>query len=44
MLEYFATDADTESVMIDATHIRAHSSAAKGEIKNKDLNKTKVVS
>jgi transposase len=28
MLEHFASNADMESVMIDATHIRAHSSAA----------------
>jgi hypothetical protein len=28
MLEYFADDADTTTVMIDATFIRAHPSAA----------------
>ena len=45
MLEHFTSDADMESVMIDATHIRAHSSAAaKGGIKNKDLEEAKVVS
>jgi transposase len=34
LLEHFTRDADMESVMIDATHIRAHSSAAaKGGIK-----------
>ena len=44
MLEHFTSDADMESVMIDATHIRAHSSAAaKGGIKkNKDSDGAKV--
>jgi transposase len=38
MLEYFASDADMESVMIDATYIRAHSSAAaKGGIKQRKV-------
>ena len=46
MLEHFTSDADMESVMIDATHIRAHSSAAaKGGIKkNKDSDEAKVAS
>jgi transposase len=45
MLEHFTNDADMESVMIDATHIRAHSSAAaKGGIKkSKDSAEAKVV-
>ena len=44
MLEHFTSGADMESVMIDATHIRAHSSAAaKGGIKkNKDSEEAKV--
>ena len=44
MLEHFTSDADMESVMIDATHIRAHSNAAaKGGIKkNKGLEEAKV--
>jgi transposase len=46
MLEHFTTDADMESVMIDATFIRAHSSAAaKGGIRqNKDSAEAKVAS
>ena len=46
MFEHFANDADMESVMIDANHIRAHSSAAaQGGIKrSKDLAEAKVVS
>lgn len=46
MFEYFAEDADMESVMIDATVIRAHSSAGvKGGIKqSKPLDEAKVVS
>ena len=44
MLEHFTSDADMESVMIDATFIRAHSSAAaKGRIKkNKDSAEARV--
>ena len=46
MFEYFANDADMESVMIDATVIRAHSGAGvKGGIKpNKHLDGVGVVS
>jgi transposase len=46
MFEHFANDADMESVMIDATVIRAHSSAGvKGGIrKNKPLEEARVVS
>ena len=44
MFEHFAEDADMESVMIDATVIRAHSSAGvKGGIKlSKPLDEVKV--
>jgi transposase len=46
MFEHFANDADMESVMIDATVIRAHSSAGvKGGIKpSKPLDAARVVS
>jgi transposase len=46
MFEHFANDADMESVMIDATVVRAHSSAGvKGGIrKSKPLDGVKVVS
>lgn len=38
MMEHFAGDADRESVLIDATVVRAHSSAAlKGGIRRKKL-------
>jgi transposase len=44
ILEHFTSDADMESVMIDATHVRVHSSAAaKGGIKkNKDSAEAKA--
>jgi len=38
MMEHFAEDADMESVLIDATVVRAHSSAAvKGGIRRRKL-------
>ena len=46
MFEHFTGDADMESVMIDATIVRAHSSAGvKGGIKpSKHLGAVEVVS
>ena len=45
MFEYFADDPDMESIMIDATIVRAHSSSAvKGGIyRKKRLEEVKVV-
>jgi hypothetical protein len=46
MLEYFADDADTTTVMIDATFVRAHPSAAAkvGIKRRKDSGAARVAS